>query len=75
MTSTNWSRYKILTTEEMPEIQVVQISLDDKGFGGGSEAANAVVLPALAAAIFDATGATRRRMPLTPAFLTALLKG
>ena len=75
VTSTNWSRYKILTMEEMPEIQVVQISRDDKGFGGGSEAANAVVPPALAAAIFDATGATPRRMPLTPAFVTTLLKG
>jgi len=43
VTSTNWSRYKILTMEETPEIKVVQISRDDKGFGGGSEAANAVV--------------------------------
>jgi hypothetical protein len=45
VTSTNWSRYKILTMEETPEIEVVQISRDDKGFGGGSEAANAVALP------------------------------
>ena len=35
VTSTDWSRYKILTMEEMPEIKVVQISRDDKGFGGG----------------------------------------
>ena len=41
--STNWSRYKILMMEEKPEIQLVTISRDDKGFGGGSEAANAVV--------------------------------
>jgi nicotinate dehydrogenase subunit B len=75
VTSTNWSRYKILTMEEMPEIKVVQISRDDKGFGGGSEAANAVVPPAVAAAFFDATGAHARRIPLTPAYVTALLKG
>jgi CO/xanthine dehydrogenase Mo-binding subunit len=74
VTSTNWSRYKILTMEEMPEIQVVQLSRDDKGFGGGSEAANAIVPPAVAAAFFDATGVHARRIPLTPAYVTTLLK-
>jgi nicotinate dehydrogenase subunit B len=75
VTSTNWSRYKILTMEETPEIKVVQISRDDKGFGGGSEAANAVGPPAVAAAFFDATGVHARRIPLTPAYVTTLLKG
>jgi nicotinate dehydrogenase subunit B len=75
VTSTNWSRYKILTMEEMPEIKVVQISRDDKGFGGGSEAANAVCPPAVAAAFFDATGVQARRIPLAPAYVTTLLNG
>jgi CO/xanthine dehydrogenase Mo-binding subunit len=75
VTSTNWSRYKILTMEETPEIKVVQISRDDKGFGGGSEAANAVGPPAVAAAFFDATGVQARRIPLTPEYVLALLKG
>lgn len=75
VTSTNWSRYKILTMEEMPEIQVVQLSRDDKGFGGGSEAANAIVPPAITAAFFDATGVHARRIPLTPAYVAKLLKG
>jgi CO/xanthine dehydrogenase Mo-binding subunit len=74
VTSTNWSRYKILTMEELPEIKIVQISRDDKGFGGGSEAANAVAPPAVAAAIFDATGVRPRRIPLTPEYLIKLLK-
>ncbi len=74
ITSTSWSRYKILTMAEMPEIKAVQISRDDKGFGGGSEAANAVCTPAVAAALFDATGVHPRRIPLTPAYVTALLK-
>jgi CO/xanthine dehydrogenase Mo-binding subunit len=73
VTSTDWSRYKILTMEEMPEIRVVQISRDDCGFGGGSEAANAVVPGAVAAALFDATGVNARRIPLTPAYVTKLL--
>src|SRR5258706_5270022 len=75
VTSKNWNSYKILTMAEVPEIKVVQISRDDKGFGGGSEAANAVVPQAVAAAIFDATGAQPRRMPMNPEYLTALLKG
>jgi len=74
VTSTNWSSYKILTMGEMPEIKVVQISRDDKGFGGGSEAANAMVPPAVAAALFDATGVHPRRLPLTPSYVSSLLK-
>jgi len=74
VTSTNWSRYKILTMAEMPEIQVVTISRDDKGFGGGSEAANAVVPAAVAAALFDATGRWARRIPLTAAYVKELLR-
>jgi nicotinate dehydrogenase subunit B len=74
VTSTNWSRYKIATMEETPGIQVVTISRDDKGFGGGSEAANALVPAAIAAAIFDATGVPVRRLPMTPAYVASLLK-
>jgi nicotinate dehydrogenase subunit B len=75
VTSIDWSRYKILTMEETPEIQVVQISRNDKGFGTGGEAANAVSPAALVAAFFDATGVQPRRIPLTAAYVKALLKG
>jgi CO/xanthine dehydrogenase Mo-binding subunit len=75
VTSTDWSRYKILTMAEMPEIKVVQISRDDKGFGSGGEAPNALGPPAVAAAFFDATGVHPRRIPLTPAYVAALLRG
>jgi nicotinate dehydrogenase subunit B len=74
VTSTNWSSYKILTMEETPEIKIVQISRDDKGFGGGSEAANAVCPPAVTAAFFDATGVHARKLPLTPAHVLSMLK-
>jgi nicotinate dehydrogenase subunit B len=74
VTSTDWSRYKILTMQEMPEIKVVQISRDDKGFGAGGEAPNALAPPAVAAAFFDATGVPPRRIPLTPAYVKTLLK-
>ena len=74
VTSTDWSSYKILTMQETPEIKVVQLSREDKGFGTGSEAANALGPPAVAAAFFDATGVPPRRIPLTPAYVTTLLK-
>ncbi|WP_321476656.1 molybdopterin cofactor-binding domain-containing protein [uncultured Paludibaculum sp.] len=75
VTSTDWTSYRILTMQETPEIQVVQLSRDDKGFGTGGEAANAVGPPTVAAAFFDATGVQARRIPLTPAYVSALLKG
>jgi CO/xanthine dehydrogenase Mo-binding subunit len=74
VTSTDWRRYQILTMAEMPEIQVVQLSRDDKGFAAGGEAPNAMAPPAVAAAFFDATGVAPRRIPLTPAYVTTLLK-
>jgi CO/xanthine dehydrogenase Mo-binding subunit len=74
ITSNLWSSYKILTMAEMPEIKVVQISRDDRGYGGGSEAANAVCPSAIAAAFHDATGIHARRIPLTPTYVTQLLQ-
>ena len=73
MTSTDWTRYKILTMAETPEIKVVQISRDDKEFGAGGEAPNALGPPAVAAAFFDATGVVARRIPLTPVYIKSLL--
>ena len=74
ITSTSWNRYKILTMAETPEVNIVQVSRDDKGYGGGSEGANAVTTTAVAAAFFDATGVPPRRIPLTPAYVMSLLK-
>ncbi len=73
VTSTDWSSYRILTMEEMPDVKVVQISRDDKGFGSGGEAPNALAPPAVVAAFFDATGVQARRIPLTPEYVKALL--
>jgi nicotinate dehydrogenase subunit B len=75
VTSTDWRHYQILTMAEMPETQVVQLSRDDKGYAAGGEAPNAMAPPAVAAAFFDATGVAPRRIPLTPAYVTTLLKG
>jgi nicotinate dehydrogenase subunit B len=75
ITSTDWSRYRILTMQETPEIKIVAISRDDQGFGTGGEAPNALPPPAIAAALFDATGVYPRRIPLTPNYVHGLLVG
>jgi CO/xanthine dehydrogenase Mo-binding subunit len=43
-------------------------------YGGGSEAANALAAPAIAAALHDATGKILRRLPLKPAYVQEMLK-
>ncbi|HEX4232100.1 MAG TPA: molybdopterin cofactor-binding domain-containing protein [Bryobacteraceae bacterium] len=73
VTSTDWSRYQILTMRETPEIRIVPISRDDQGFGGGGETPNALPPPTIAAAFFDATGIQPRRIPLTAAYVRSVL--
>ena len=76
VTSTNWSRYKILTMEEMPEIKVVQISRDDKGFGGGRRGCECRWSAGGGCGVLRCNRrATLAGSPLTPAYVTTLLKG
>ena len=75
ITSRDWRSYPILTMADVPEVKVVILNRPDVGdYGGGSEAANGLAAPAIAAAIFDATGRVPRRLPLKPATVLALLK-
>ena len=54
---TNWTSYPIPKMADIPEIKVVLINNPKVGtYGGGSEAANALAAPAIAAALYDATG-------------------
>jgi len=74
ITSSDWTGYPILTMGETPDIKVV-ITSDPKAtsYGQGSESANALSMPAIAAAVFDATGKAPRRLPLTPDHVKAML--
>ena len=74
VTQDDWLSYPILTMADIPEIKVELIHNPKVGkFGGGSEAANALAAPAIAAAFHDATGKVIRRLPMKPAYvLTAL---
>jgi nicotinate dehydrogenase subunit B len=75
ITSRDWLTYPILKMADVPEINVVLLNRPEVGsYGGGSEAANALAAPAIAAALFDATGKIARRLPLKPDYVQALLK-
>ncbi len=75
VTTTDWRSYPILRMADIPEIKVVLLHKPEVGaYGGGSEAANALAAPAIAAALFDATGKIARRLPLKPDYVQTLLK-
>jgi nicotinate dehydrogenase subunit B len=71
--SVDWVTYPILTFPEVPEVTVLPIdnpTLPPVGFG---EAACVPIGAAIANAVFDATGARLRRLPLTPERVRAAL--
>jgi CO/xanthine dehydrogenase Mo-binding subunit len=75
ITAADWRTYPILKMADIPEIKVVLLHRPEVGsYGGGSEAANAIPAPAIAAALYDATGRMSRRLPLKPAYVQAVLK-
>lgn len=75
ITSRDWNTYPIARMTDTPEIKVVLINNVKVGaYGGGSEAANALAAPAIAAALHDATGKVLRRLPLKRAYVQALLR-
>jgi nicotinate dehydrogenase subunit B len=75
ITSRDWRTYPILKMSDIPEVKVVLLNRPEVGtYGGGSEAANALAAPAIAAALFDATGKIARRLPLKAEYVQALLK-
>ena len=75
ITQDDWVSYPILTMSDIPEIKVELIHNTKVGaYGGGSEAANALAAPAIAAALHDATARILRRLPLKPAYVQEVLK-
>jgi nicotinate dehydrogenase subunit B len=73
--SHDWRTYPILKMADIPEVKVVLMNRPDVGtYGGGSEAANALAAPAIAAAFHDATGRMARHLPLKTEYVQALLK-
>lgn len=74
VTARDWRTYPILEMADLPEIEVVLLHKPEVGaYGGGSEAANALAAPAIAAALYDATGKHVRRLPLRPDYVKSIL--
>ncbi|MBF9151922.1 xanthine dehydrogenase family protein molybdopterin-binding subunit [Novosphingobium jiangmenense] len=74
ITAADWASYPILTMAEAPEIKVVfETNLAAGNYGQGSESANALAGPAIAAAVLDATGKPVRRLPLRPEYVKEAL--
>jgi nicotinate dehydrogenase subunit B len=74
VTSVDWESYPILEMRDAPEvIDVILLNRTDLPTMGAGEPATGVVAPAIANAIFDATGKRLRRAPFTPAAILSLL--
>jgi CO/xanthine dehydrogenase Mo-binding subunit len=59
---------------DMPDVKVVILNNPKVAeYGGGSEAANALAVSAIATAFFDASGRIARRLPLRPAYVQSVL--
>ncbi|HVM80191.1 MAG TPA: molybdopterin cofactor-binding domain-containing protein [Stellaceae bacterium] len=74
VTSLDWASYPILRFPDAPEVIVDLVDRPELPPMGAGEAATAPVAAALANAIFDATGARLRDVPMTPERVKAALQ-
>jgi isoquinoline 1-oxidoreductase beta subunit len=71
--SANFDDYKIIRMSEIPPIEVHIVKSNEK-IGGVGEPGVTPTAPAVANAVFSATGARIRRLPLTPETVLAAIK-
>ena len=74
ITSGDWLTYPILRWPIFPRSKSCCSTGRRSAPTEGSEAANALAAPAIAGALFDATGKTARRLPLKAKYVQELLK-
>lgn len=75
VTSVDWVTYPILRMPEVPDrVEVVLLNRPDLPSSGAGEPACVATAPAIANAIFDATGARIRTAPFTPDRVAAALR-
>jgi CO/xanthine dehydrogenase Mo-binding subunit len=75
VTSVDWESYRILRFPDVPKLDIALIDRPTEPPVGAGEAACTTVAPALANAVFDATGARLRTVPFTPERVKATLDG
>jgi CO/xanthine dehydrogenase Mo-binding subunit len=74
VTSVDWTTYPIARAPEIPaQVDIVLINHPELPPNGAGEPSSRATAAAIANAIFDATGARIRQMPLTPARVKAAL--
>ena len=73
ITSQDWSTYPILTFTEVPEIDIVLINRPEEPAVGAGEPATITTAPAIANAIFAASGARVRQVPFSRTRVRAAL--
>lgn len=74
VTSLNWASYPILTFPDVPEVLIDLIDRPNEPPWGAGEPTTSVIPSAIANAVFDATGARVRSVPLRPAVVLAALR-
>ena len=74
VTSKDWASYPILTFPEIPEIDVLILNRPEEPAKGIGEPVTTPVAAALANAIYDATGARVRNLPMRPERILESLK-
>ena len=67
----HFSQYRVPRFSDTPQIEVVLVDRKDLPSAGGSESPIVCIAPAIANALFDATGVRLRSMPLVPQGLKA----
>jgi len=72
VTTDRFSRYRVPRFSDLPELDVVLVDRKDLPSAGAGETPLVCVAPAIGNAIFDATGARLRSLPLVPAGLPKL---
>jgi len=73
VTSLDWALYPILRFPEIPDVIVELINRPDQPAVGAGEATTSAIAPAIANAIFNATGVRLRTVPFTPERMKAAL--
>ena len=73
VTSVDWATYPIMRFPDMPRVDIELIDRPGEAAWGVGEPTAVVIAPAIANAVYDATGARLRSVPFTPAKVKAAL--
>jgi nicotinate dehydrogenase subunit B len=73
VTRTDWVSYPILRFKDAPKVHTYVVQRTDQPSTGSGEPPHVPVVPAIANAIYDATGVRMWHQPMTPAYIRGRL--